>query len=129
MQANPIYLSGLLFVDTNTSRSSMFFAKRYYTADVEIKSLTLVLQKLDMEQPHPSGTSRLASFHEYLHELEKERSFTGYWANHHYYRDVVMTELRRKFSISDNISETSSSSGSSFISDTSSTSSIVSLLG
>lgn len=126
MQSNPGPILGLLFLSTNTSVSSKFFAKREYVLEGEIKSLTLVLLKLDREQPHPSGINRLAAFGEYLHDLDKQRRLAQYWANHHYYRDVVMAELRRKFS--DNVSEAGSVSDTSF-SDTSSIFSIVTQLG
>lgn len=62
MQANPGAIVGLLCLSTNSSTSSLFHAKKAYGIKVERNSLTSVIQKLDTEQPHPSGTSRFASF-------------------------------------------------------------------
>ena len=110
MQANPGPLLGLLSLSTNTSTSSLFHARKAYFFKGEKTSLTTVLLKLDREQPHPSGVSRLAAFSEYIHEIDKKLYFEEYWANRHYYRGVVMNELenRSKSSISDTASDTSS---------------------
>jgi len=78
LQANPGPILGLLFISRDTSASSMFHVKKEYSLRLEIKGLNLVLQKLDREQPHPSGISRLATFQEYIHELEIKRCFSEY---------------------------------------------------
>lgn len=109
MQANPGTIVGLLSLSTNSSTSSLFHAKKAYGLKVEINSLTSVLMKLDKEQPHPSGSSRLLAFQEYLQELGKKQSYSEYWANRHYYRDVVMRDIDTLNSyVSDNISDISS---------------------
>ena len=59
-------LLALLLAPANTSASSKFNARKGYTTGVESEKLNLVLQKLDQERPHPSGTSRLSGFHEHL---------------------------------------------------------------
>jgi hypothetical protein len=105
MQAYPGNIGGLLTAATNTSTSSLFHAWKAYDAKVELNSLTTVLLKLDREQPHPSGSTRISAFQEHIHELSQKQSYAEYWANHHYYRDVIMRNIE---AASDNISDVSS---------------------
>jgi len=119
MQANPGTIVGLLSLSTNSSASSLFHAKKACAIKGEKNSLTLVIQKLDREQAHPDGTARFPAFREYLAELDKKYEYAEYWANHHYYRDVIMKDLQAINNYySDNISDISSvtSSASSIVS-------------
>ena len=110
MQANPGTIVGLLSLSTNSSTSSLFHAQKASVLKVEINSLTSVLHELDTKQPHPSGTSRLAAFQEYINELGQKQTYAEYWANHHYYRDIVMKDLKSQ--VFENISDISSISSS-----------------
>lgn len=78
MQANPGTIVGLLSLSTNSSTSSVFHAKKAYAIKVEKNSIISVIQKLDTEQPHPSGTSRLAAFQEYINELNQKQYYAEY---------------------------------------------------
>lgn len=89
-------LLALLLAPANTSVSSKFNAVKAYTNAVETDKLRVVLNKLDQEQPHPSGTSRLSGFHEYLGTLDMEYTRNTYWAFHHYYRDIIMKQMKEE---------------------------------
>jgi len=78
MQANPGTIVGLLSLSTNRNTASLFHANKASAIKVEINSVTSVIQKLDAEQPHPSGTSRLTAFQEYLHELDQKHIYEAY---------------------------------------------------
>jgi hypothetical protein len=78
MQANPGTILALLSLTTNSSASSLFHAKRAYSLNLEINSVTSVLQKLDTEHSLPCGTSRLAAFQEYLGTLKQQYSYSEY---------------------------------------------------
>jgi len=98
MQANPGTIVGLLSLSTNSNTASLFHANKASAIKLEINSVTSVIVKLDREQPHSSGSSRLAAFQEYLSELGQKQTSAEYWANHHYYRDVIMQQLKSTFS-------------------------------
>lgn len=101
MEAYPEPFLGLLPLCMNSNLSSQFHVNKANHFKGERDNLTLVLKKIDREQPHPSGTSRLAAFQEYIHELDIKHTYHEYWANKLYYRDVVMNELKRNSPISE----------------------------
>lgn len=60
--------SGPLLVLLGGSVSASFHARQEYKSRTEINSLNTVILKLDREQPHPSGCSRISAFGEYIQE-------------------------------------------------------------
>lgn len=50
--------------------------------------------ELDLKKPHPSGTSRLSGFDEYLYDLEKEVLRLDQLARNRQYRNIIMNTER-----------------------------------
>lgn len=104
-------VSLLLLATANTSESSKFHARKACNLHHERVKLETVLSKLDREQPHPEGFSRLQVFGEYIGKLKRDFNYHESWANRHYYRDVVVrAEFGTRYSVPDNISVGSSTS-------------------
>lgn len=92
----------------NPSVASIFHAKKAISLKQEENNLATVLQKLDKEQPLPSGRSRWTSFQEYIGELRVDRFNSEKFAYRNYYRDVVMKEMKEIFQDTSSVSSVAS---------------------
>ena len=92
LQAN-VGLLALLSAATNTSAASKFHAKRALSFKEEETLLTIVVPKIDQDQPLSNGCSRWASIQEYIGDLRREGFYSEKFAYRHYYREVVMGEF------------------------------------
>lgn len=79
---------------TNSTAASRYWAAKSLATRNEARTLELVLQKIDKDQPLSCDTSRLAAFTSYITEIYSEALRYDSIARRNQYRKMIMSEPR-----------------------------------
>lgn len=103
----------LLPLNQCNNPASVYWANKAWQSQYEIRTLYLVIGKIDQNSPHPTGTSRLGAFNSYLLDKYEESLRFDKWARFNQYRTMILQTPQ--FTRNDNIDFPNSGSESSSV--------------